>query len=122
MGLAAAFAGQCTALLGAAPRLLIDIVHIPVLHGSALSILLPEIADLQNLRERLRAAPGLMLAEGEEGSAGVIDAIGQEAILVEPAVQTAGASVWCAFDSARLAALDAVWVAEKLAAAAPGSA
>ncbi len=123
MGLAPALAGQCAALLGAAPRILIDVVHIPVLHGSALSILIPEVTDLQNLRERLRSAPGLMLAEGEEGSAGVIDAIGQEAILVEPSVQAAGAAVWCAFDSARLAALDAVWVAEKLAAAsAPGTA
>jgi len=38
-------------------------------------------------------------------------------------VQPAGASVWCAFDSARLAALDAVWVAEKFSAvAAPGAA
>ena len=123
MGLAAALAGQCAVLLSAAPRILINVVHVPILHGSALSILIPEFTDLPNLRDRLRAAPGLLLAEGEEGAAGVIDAIGQEAILVEPAAQAAGVSVWCAFDSARLAALDAVWVAEKLAAvSSPGSA
>jgi hypothetical protein len=86
-----------------------------------MTILIPDPVDPDNLATRLRAAPGLLMVAGEEGSAGIIDAIGQEAILVMLGAQPAGASVWCAFDSARLAALDAVWVAEKFAAvAAPG--
>ena len=122
-GLAAALAAQTAALLGAAPRLLIEVVHIAVLHGSAMTVLIPDPADPDNLAARLRAAPGLLMVAGEEGSAGVIDAVGQEAILVMLGAQPAGASVWCAFDNARLAALDAVWVAEKFAAvAAPGTA
>ena len=101
-----------------------------MLHGSAMTVLIPDPADPDTLTARLRAAPGLLLVAGEEGeegneegSAGVIDAVGHEAILVTLGVQPAGASVWCAFDSARLAALDAVWVAEKFSAvAAPGAA
>jgi aspartate-semialdehyde dehydrogenase len=120
-GLAAALAAQAAALLGTAPRLVIEVIHIAVLHGSAMTILIPDPVDPDNLATRLRAAPGLLMVAGEEGSAGIIDAIGQEAILVMLGAQPAGASVWCAFDSARLAALDAVWVAEKFAAvAAPG--
>lgn len=122
-GLAAALSAQTVALLGTAPRLVIEVVHIAVLHGSAMTVLIPDPADPESLAARLRAAPGLLLVAGEEGSAGVIDAVGQEAILVMLGTQPAGASVWCAFDSARLAALDAVWVAEKFAAlAAPGAA
>ena len=118
-GLAAALSGQTAALLGAAPRLVLEVVHIAVLHGSAMTVMIPNPADPENLAARLRAAPGLLLVAGEEGSAGVIDAVGQEAILVMLGTQPAGASVWCAFDSARLAALDAVWVAEKFAALGP---
>ena len=100
-------AAQTAALLGAAPRLLIEVVHIAVLHGSAMTVLIPDPADPDNLAARLRAAPGLLMIADEEGSAGVIDAVGHEAILVTLGAQPAGASVWCAFDSARLAALDA---------------
>jgi len=129
-GLAAALGAQTAALLGASPRLVLEVVHIGVLHGSAMTVLIPDPADPDTLTARLRAAPGLLLVAGEggeagneEGSAGVIDAVGHEAILVTLGVQPAGASVWCAFDSARLAALDAVWVAEKFSAvAAPGAA
>jgi aspartate-semialdehyde dehydrogenase len=125
-GLAAALSAQTAVLLGATPRLVLEVVHIAVLHGSAMTVLIPDPADPDTLTARLRAAPGLLLVageEGEEGSAGVIDAVGHEAILVTLGVQPAGASVWCAFDSARLAALDAVWVAEKFSAvAAPGAA
>ena len=81
-GLAAALSAQTAALLGTAPRLLIEVVHIAVLHGSAMTVLIPDPADPANLAARLRAAPGLLLVAGEEGSAGVIDAVGQEAILV----------------------------------------
>ena len=128
-GLSAALSAQTAALLGASPRLVLEVVHIAVLHGSAMTVLIPDPADPDTLTARLRAAPGLLLVAGEEGEegneegAGVIDAVGHEAILVTLGVQPAGASVWCAFDSARLAALDAVWVAEKFSAvAAPGAA
>jgi aspartate-semialdehyde dehydrogenase len=122
-GLAATLAAQTTALLDAAPRLVIEVVRIPVFHGSAMTILIPDPKDPDNLAARLRAAPGLLLIAAEESRAGVVDAIGQEAVLVMLGVQPAGASIWCAFDSARLAALDAVWVAEKLSAVeTPGAA
>ena len=123
-GLAATLVAQTAALLGTATRLVIEVIHIPVLHGTAMTVLIPDPTDPASLAARLRAAPGLLLVEGEEGSAGVIDAVGQEAILVVLSQQPAGAAVWCAFDSARLAALDAVWVAEKFTAAvtAPGAA
>jgi aspartate-semialdehyde dehydrogenase len=122
-GLDEALSAQTAALLGTTPRLLIEVVHIAVLHGSAMTVLIPDISDRANLAERLRAAPGLLVVAGEEGTASVIDAIGQEAILVMLNGEPAGASIWCAFDSARLAALDAVWVAEKLCAVAtPGAA
>ncbi len=123
-GLTATLAAQTAALLGTAPRLVIEAVHIPVLHGTAMPVLIPDPTDPSSLAARLRAAPGLLLVEGEEGSAGVIDAVAQEAILLMLYVQPAGAAVWCAFDSARLAALDAVWVAEKFTGAvtAPGTA
>lgn len=115
--LAAAIAAQSAALLGAAPRLVVEVVNVAVLHGSAMTVLIPGAEASADLAGRLRAAPGLLLVEDEEGAASVIDAIGQEAVLVTLISHAAGAAVWCAFDSARLAALDAVWVAEKLAAA-----
>jgi aspartate-semialdehyde dehydrogenase len=122
-GIATALSAQTAKLLGVTPRLVLEVVHIAVLHGSAMTVLIPDPADPANLAARLRAAPGLLMVAGEERGAGVIDAVGQEAILVMLGAQPAGASVWCAFDSARLAALDAVWVAEKYpAVAAPGSA
>jgi aspartate-semialdehyde dehydrogenase len=122
-GLASALAAQAAALLGTTPRLVLEVVHIPVLHGSAMTVLIPAPTDPDNLATRLRSAPGLLLVAGEERSAGVIDAVGHEAILVMLRAEPAGASIWCAFDSARLAALDAVWVAEKLSGAAtPGAA
>jgi aspartate-semialdehyde dehydrogenase len=123
-GLTATLAAQTAALLGTASRLVIEVLHIPVLHGTAMTVLIPDPTDPASLAARLRAAPGLLLVEGEESSAGVIDAVGQEAILVMLSAQPAGAAIWCAFDSARLAALDAVWVAEKFTGAvtAPGTA
>lgn len=119
----AALCAQTGALLGAAPRLVLEAVNIAVLHGSAMTVLIPDPPAPADLAARLRSAPGLLLVEGEEEGASIIDAIGQEAVLVKLAAQRAGAAIWCVFDSARLAALDAVWVAEKLAAAeAPGAA
>jgi aspartate-semialdehyde dehydrogenase len=115
-GLAAALAAQTGALLGGGPPLLIEVVHVPVLHGSAMTVMIPGLPQPETLSERLRAAPGLLLSKGDEDKAGTIDAIGQEAIIAAPIVHAGGVVIWCAFDSARLAALDAVWIAEKLAA------
>ena len=122
-GLAATLTAQAAALLGAAPRLLIEVVQIGVLNGSAMTVLIPSPADPASLAARLRAAPGVLLVDGEEGSASIMDAIGQEAILATLSLQPSGAAIWCSFDSSRLAALDAVWTAEKFAAAEnPGTA
>ncbi len=119
--LAAALGAQAGSLLGAAPRLVIETVNLSLLHGSAMTVLIGDPPAPAELAARLRTAPGLLLVEGEEESASVIEAIGQEAVLVKLTRQSAGAAIWCAFDSARLAALDAVWIAERLAAAeAPG--
>ncbi|HZO81319.1 MAG TPA: hypothetical protein VFB33_06450 [Candidatus Binataceae bacterium] len=121
--LAAALSAQAAALVHAAPRLLVETVTIAVLHGSAMTVLISDPPAPAELPARLRAAPGILMMESEEAKASVIDAIGQEAVLVRLSVHGAGAAIWCAFDSARLAALDAVWIAEKLAAAeAPGAA
>ena len=123
-GFAAALCAQTAALLGGGgPRLVVEAVHVGVLHGSAMTVLIPDLANPEKLAERLRAAPGLLLVEGKEGGTGIVDAIGQEAILVTPDLERTGVSVWSAFDSARLAALDAVWISEKFSAvAAPGAA
>jgi len=121
--LADALAAQTQALIGSAQRLLIEVVNVAVLHGSAMTVLIPDVADTQNLAADLRAAPGLVVLEGGQENPSVVDAIGQEAVLVVVTLQPAGAAVWCAFDATRLAALDAVWAAEKLAGAAdPGAA
>jgi aspartate-semialdehyde dehydrogenase len=118
--LADVLAAQTGALLGTSPRLLIDIVNAGLLHGSAMTVLIPEVSGAPGLAARLRAAPGLVLVDDEQ-SASVDDAVGQEAVLVAASVQFVGAAVWCAFDSTRLAALHAVWAAEKIAGAAePG--
>jgi hypothetical protein len=62
----------------------------------------------------LRSAPGIILVESEEAS-GLVDGVGQEAIIVRLTVSRGGAaSIWCTFDAARLAALSAVWIAEAL--------
>lgn len=117
--LPATIIGQVGVLAGDAPRLMVETVNISVLHGSAMTVLIPGTSASPDLAARLRPAPGLLLVEGEDEGASVIDAIGEEAVLIRVRAQSAGAAVWCAFDNVRLAALDAVWVAEKLAGAEP---
>jgi aspartate-semialdehyde dehydrogenase len=112
--LAGVLAAQTQALIGSAPRFLIEVVNVAVLHGSALTVFIPDPPDTQNLTANLQNAPGLVVLEGEEEGASVADAIGQEAVLVVVNLHPAGAVVWCAFDGPRAAALDAVWAAEKL--------
>jgi aspartate-semialdehyde dehydrogenase len=66
----------------------------------------------------LRAAPGLLVAEEGE-PLGVIDAVGQEAIVVSVETRPQSVSLWCVFDNTRLAALSALWIAETLALSSP---
>ncbi len=114
-------AKHCAALLQTRPNLSLQVVSVPVLYGSAITIgvALGE-AEAAAAIERIRSAPGLLMVEDDE-PLGVIDAIGQDAILVQAAAQAPGLKLWCAFDNARLAALTALWIAEILVAAAPHS-
>jgi aspartate-semialdehyde dehydrogenase len=119
---AVAIAAQVATLLDKAPTLSIQVAAIPVLHGSALTV------DIQRPRairgdgddpvEQLRVAPGILIAEEGE-PLGVIDAVGQEAIVVSVEPRTDSLSLWCVFDNARLAALGALWIAETLALSSP---
>lgn len=120
--LCAAVCAQVGALIGASPRLMVEAINAAILHGSAMTVLILDPPAPGDLAARLRPAPGLLLVEGEDEDASIIDAIGQEAVLVSVRTHTMGGSIWCAFDNVRLAALDAVWVAEKLAAAGPSGA
>jgi aspartate-semialdehyde dehydrogenase len=119
---AAAIAAQVAMLLDKAPPLSVQAAAIPVLHGSALTV------DIQRPRDRtgngedpvemLRVAPGILIAEEGE-PLGVIDAVGQEAIVVSVETRADSLSLWCVFDNTRLAALGALWIAETLALSSP---
>ncbi|HEY6395508.1 MAG TPA: hypothetical protein VIX12_08835 [Candidatus Binataceae bacterium] len=109
--LARAIAAQTAALVEHPIQISVSAISIPVLHGSALSIQIPGGPELAASTERLRAAPGILIAEDAE-PLGVIDAVGQEAIIVKPESDAGALSLWCMFDNARLAALLALWVAE----------
>jgi aspartate-semialdehyde dehydrogenase len=120
--LATAITAQIATLLDKAPPLSIQVVAIPVLHGSALTV------DIQRPRaikgngddpvELLRVAPGILIAEEGE-PLGVIDAVGQEAIVVSVETRADSLSLWCVFDNTRLTALGALWIAETLALSSP---
>ena len=60
-----------------------------------------------------------MLVTEEGEPLGVIDAVGQEAIVVSFEERAGSLSLWCVFDNTRLAALDALWIAETFMPAAP---
>jgi aspartate-semialdehyde dehydrogenase len=119
---AAAITAQAVKLMDKAPALSVQAVAIPVLHGSALTV------DIQRPRaikgngedavELLRVAPGILIAEEGE-PLGVIDAVGQEAIVVSVETRADSVSLWCVFDNTRLAALGALWIAEALALSSP---
>lgn len=109
---------QVVMLLEHSPVLSIQAVALPVLHGSALAIDLPTAANGSDARELLRAAPGILIAEEGE-PLGVIDAVGQEAILLSVEERPGSLSIWCVFDNTRLAALGALWIAETLALSSP---
>ncbi len=118
---ATAIAAQVTTLLDKAPPLSVQVVAIPVLHGSALTVDIQRARDSGNGEdavELLRVAPGILIAEEGE-PLGVIDAVGQEAIVVSVETRADSLSLWCVFDNTRLAALGALWIAETLALSSP---
>ena len=104
---------QCAALMDSAPTLSIQVLSAPILHGSVLSIQLPPSEEAASYADRMRAAPGILFLE-DIRPVGVIDALGQEAIVVKLNRQSGGTSLFAAFDNARLAALIAIWIAENL--------
>ncbi len=106
-------AAQAAALLNHAPCLTLQVAQAPTLHGTALALAFP--GQGPRVRARLREAPGVLLIDDEAPEfRGVVDAVGEDAVLVRAFEQAAGIALWCLFDSARLAALSALWVAENL--------
>ncbi len=108
-------AAQVTALtLQSISPLTVQMVSIPVLHGTGLTISARVESSGDEWLESLRATPGvLVVEEGEPLS--IVDAVGQEAIKVSAERDGAGVKLWCVFDNTRLAALTAVWIAETFA-------
>ncbi len=106
-------AAQVGKLVESAPQMVVQIVQMPAFHGSAVSLFLPCSSDSTEWVSRLRAAPGIILVENSDAST-LIDAAGQEAVIVRVTLTPAGVAFWCVFDAARLAALSAVWIAETL--------
>jgi aspartate-semialdehyde dehydrogenase len=104
---------QCAALLGNAPTLSLQVLTAPILHGSVLSIQVPPVTEAASYAERLRTAPGILFLE-DTRPVSVVDALGQEAIVVKLDRQPGGTALFAAFDNARLAALIAIWIAENL--------
>jgi aspartate-semialdehyde dehydrogenase len=108
-----ALVSQVARLTGRTPQLALQAVQVPVLHGTAISIILPDAAGSDAWAGLLKAAPGVLLVDSSEPLS-VVDAIGQEALLLNLASSAAGHSLWCVFDNARRAALGALWIAECL--------
>jgi aspartate-semialdehyde dehydrogenase len=104
---------QFAALMENPPILALQVFSAPILHGSVLSIQLPPAENAASYPDRLRAAPGILFTD-DARPIGVIDALGQEAIVVKLDHQTGGTALFAAFDNARLAALIAIWIAENL--------
>ena len=114
---ATTIAAQTAALLESPPPIAVQAVAVAVLHGSALAIEI--VADsLSDARELLRASPGVLIAEEGEPLS-VIDAVGQEAIVIGVEERPHSLGLWCVFDNTRLAALGALWIAETLAMSSP---
>jgi aspartate-semialdehyde dehydrogenase len=114
--LAERIAAQAAALRAAAAlsSLAVQLVSIPVLHGTGLMVSARLEASGGQWLETLRAMPGVLLIE-EGQPLSIIDALGQEAIQISAEENRAGVDLWCAFDNTRLAALTAVWIAETFA-------
>ncbi len=112
--LSTTISAQVISILNRSPVLAMQVVAMPVLHGSALAMNLPALLEGGDARELLRVAPGVLLAEEGEPLS-VIDAVGQEAIVVSVEESPGALGLWCVFDNTRLAALGALWIAETLA-------
>ncbi len=95
------------------PAIAFQMMTVPILHGSVLAIQLPAPPENANWRERLRAAPGILLVEDQK-PLGIIDALGQEAVMVRMDESPGASTLFCVFDNARLAALNALWIAENV--------
>ena len=116
--LAGALLAQTAQLLQARPAITLQLVRIPILHGVGLAVMALPDTDSRDWPQRLRAAPGVLLVE-EEPALSVLDAIGQEALMVSLHPAASGPGLWCVMDNARSAALTALWIAECLSAAEP---
>jgi len=115
--LAYAITAQATALMGSSPALAIGVVRVPAFHGAAVALHVPARDDMREWPARLRAAPGIILVESDDAT-GFVDAATHDAAVVRMHEYPGGAVFWCVFDSARIAALSAIWIAESLASAA----
>lgn len=111
--LSEAIRAQTVSLLGTAPNLALQVLSAPILHGSVLTIQIPPSPEAPSYAEWLRSAPGILFVADAE-PIGVMDAIGQEAIVVRIDHQPGGTVLFTAFDNARLAALVGLWIAENL--------
>ncbi len=95
-----------------AASLSMQLAAIPVLHGTMLTLHASGPAD--GWIDALRAAPGILMVEESEPLS-LVDAIGQEAILLRAEEHPSRAEIFCAFDNTRIAALGALWIAETFA-------
>jgi aspartate-semialdehyde dehydrogenase len=112
--LADAIAAQATALAGGGPTIAVQFVQTPAFHGEAVAIAVASpMGDAREWIAKMRAAPGILFIEGDD-PAGFVDAVGQEAVIVRMRPSGNGAVMWCVFDSARVAATTALWIAESL--------
>ncbi len=108
-------ASQVGALTPAAPQLALQLMHAPVLHGCGLTLSTSAPGDADDWARRLRAAPGVMLAEGGANEPlGVVDIVGSQALFVKLEPRRASPQLWGLFDNLQIAALDALWAAETL--------
>jgi aspartate-semialdehyde dehydrogenase len=112
--LADAIGAQATALAGGGPAVAVQFVQVPAFHGEAVAISVASpMGDAREWIAKMRAAPGILFIEGDD-PAGFVDAVGQEAVIVRMRQSGNGAVMWCVFDSARVAATTALWIAESL--------
>jgi aspartate-semialdehyde dehydrogenase len=113
--LAERIAAQAAAMtVTALSSLAVQVVSIPILHGTGLTVSAKLEASGDRWLENLRATPGVLLTE-EGQSLSIVDAVGQEAIKISAERSREWVDLWCAFDNTRLAALTAVWIAETFA-------
>jgi aspartate-semialdehyde dehydrogenase len=116
--LIAAISAQVEELLGHPAKLALRVLRVAALHGEALAIFVPAANAGDGFRDKLSAAPGILLLEDQD-TAGIIDAMGQEALCISAKFVPSGLALWCVFDNARRAAMSAIWLAET---AMPGTA